>query len=120
MNRITKTVLLSAAIVLAIGAAREALSQSGEHGDGHAQSHDIYRSWKMPSNPSVSCCSDEDCRPTRAKMDEHGNWLAWNGDKWLNVPWKALLPANIAGDGRSHLCEKNGLVYCFSPAEPKS
>ena len=91
----------------------------GRLGDGHAQLHHLYRNWHAPTNPSLSCCNDGDCRPTRAKQDERGNWLAWNGHKWLEVPQRALLPSDIAGDGRSHLCERQEFIYCFTPAEPK-
>jgi len=96
-----------------------ARSQSGSYGDGHAQQHHIYRNWHTPTNPGVSCCNDGDCRPTRAKQDDSGNWLAWNGYKWLRVPGRALLPPDIAGDGRSHICERQEFIYCFTPAEPK-
>jgi hypothetical protein len=33
-------------------------AQSGEHGDGHAQQHDIYKNWSPPSNPGTSCCNN--------------------------------------------------------------
>ena len=92
---------------------------SGAHGDGHADLHYIYKHWHTPTNPGVSCCNDSDCRPTRAKQDELGNWLAWNGHKWLPVPHRALMPPDIAGDGRSHICERQEFIYCFTPAESK-
>jgi hypothetical protein len=95
-------------------------AQSGEHGEGHAEMHHIYKEWHAPTNPKVSCCNDSDCRPTRAKQDDAGHWLAWNGHKWLLVPSRALLPPDAAGDGRSHICEKQEYIYCFSPADPKS
>ena len=102
--------------------AGRALAQdhTGEHGVGHAEMHDIYKDWREPTAPGVSCCSNQDCRPTRAKQDAEGNWLAWDGHKWLRVPHETLLPPDLAHDGRSHLCENSGYVYCFSPAEPKS
>jgi hypothetical protein len=61
-----------------------------------------------------------DCRPTRAYLDDGGVWHAWNGKKWLIVPWQAILPQDYAHDGRSHLCEKHEQIYCFSPGSPKS
>ncbi|MDP2377805.1 hypothetical protein [Reyranella sp.] len=100
-----------------------AKAQSGAHGDGHAQQHDIYKDWHPPGNPETSCCSaakpdgSGDCRPTRAFVDDDGNWRAWNGVMWLIVPPERILPPNYAGDGRSHLCEKEQYIYCFTPGE---
>jgi hypothetical protein len=90
---------------------------SGRHGDGHAQMHDIYKLWTPPLNPNTSCCDDSDCRPTRAFVDDEGHWRAWNGAMWLQVPQDRVLPPNHAGDGRSHLCEKEQFIYCFAPGE---
>ena len=106
---------LAAAWLLAL--ATSAFAQSGEHGDGHLQMHDIYQHWRPPLNPGTSCCNDADCRPTRAFVDDHGQWRAWNGSAWLMVPQERVLPTDYAGDGRSHLCEKEGFVYCFTPGE---
>jgi hypothetical protein len=93
---------------------------SGSHGDGHAEMHDIYKNWTPPDNPKTSCCDNSDCRPTRAYVDESGNWRAWNGNMWLIVPSARVLPTDYAHDGRSHLCEKAGFIYCFAPGPPKS
>lgn len=90
---------------------------SGRHGDGHAQMHDIYKLWTPPLNPNTSCCDDSDCRPTRAFVDDEGHWRAWNGAMWLQVLQDRVLPPNHAGDGRSHLCEKEQFIYCFAPGE---
>jgi len=85
-----------------------------------ARTHDIYGEWRVPNNPAVSCCNNSDCRPTRSYMGDDGLWRAWNGQEWLTVPPERLLPTDLAGDGRSHLCEKGRWIYCFSPSEPKS
>lgn len=97
-----------------------ARAQSGQHGDGHAEMHGVYKEWRQPSNPAVSCCNDADCRPTRAYVGEDGLWRAWNGLKWLTIPAAKVLPTDLAGDGRNHLCELDEYVYCFSPAGPRS
>jgi len=94
--------------------------QTGNHGDGHAQGHDIYRRWSPPNNPNTSCCNNGDCRPTRAYVDNEGRWRAWNGTTWLVVPQERVLPPDFAGDGRSHLCEKEQFIYCFTPGEIRS
>jgi len=109
------TTALATASLLALGLS--AFAQSGEHGDGHAEMHDIYKQWHPPLNPGTSCCNNADCRPTRAFVDGEGHWRAWNGSAWLLVPQERLLPSDFAGDGRSHLCEKAGFVYCFTPGE---
>jgi len=92
----------------------------GQHGVGHAEMHHIYRNWSPPNNPDTSCCDDSDCRPTRAYVDQDGLWRAWNGLRWLAVPPERVLPVDYAGDGRSHLCEKEEFIYCFTPAPPRS
>ncbi len=119
----------SAHTMLAVGVAalaiicalqvKKAWGQDGSHGQGHAQMHPKYETWRVPSNPNVSCCSGEDCRPTRSFMGDDGQWRAWNGTMWMVVPQSALLPTDLAGDGRSHICERSGFLYCFSPTEPK-
>ena len=107
------------AIVLT-GVGATAFAQSGHHGDGHAKGHDIYKHWSPPNNPNTSCCNDSDCRPTRAYLDGEGRWRAWNGNLWLIVPQERVLPPDLAGDGRSHLCEKEQFIYCFTPGETRS
>lgn len=88
------------------------------HGGGHAEHHDEYRHWKQPGN-GMSCCNDQDCRPTRAYLTEEG-WRAWDGTRWLLVPPSAVLSVR-AKDGRTHLCATPaGHVYCLVPADPKS
>jgi hypothetical protein len=96
-----------------------AFGQSGQHGDGHAQMHGTYKNWTPPNNPKTSCCNDSDCRPTRAYLGDDGLWRAWNGYQWLTVPRERVLPTDLAGDGRNHICEKQEFIYCFSPTVPK-
>lgn len=80
--------------------------------------HEPYSGWKSPTT-GASCCDHRDCRPTRARMDEQGRWEAWDGGRWIKIP-----PANVlrmkSPDGRSHLCELNGAVFCFVPGEVRS
>jgi hypothetical protein len=82
-----------------------------------ANAHDIYHQWRKPDNPGVSCCNDNDCRPTRAYMGDDGFWRAWDGAKWLTVPKEVVLPTDYGQDGRSHLCEAHGYIYCFTPGQ---
>lgn len=83
--------------------------------EGHG--HDIYHQWRKPDNPTVSCCNNTDCRPTRAYMGDDGLWRAWDGDKWLTVPAAVVLPTDYGQDGRSHICEAGGYIYCFTPGQ---
>lgn len=75
--------------------------------------HPPYEHWRIPTTGG-SCCSDRDCRPTRARMDADGRWEAWDGWRWLPVPPLSVLSIP-SPDGRSHLCEANGAVFCFLP-----
>lgn len=86
---------------------------------GKVLAHDIYSGWRMPDQPTLSCCNNTDCRATRAYLDDDGLWRAWDGQRWLIVPPYKMLPADYAGDGRNHLCALNGNVYCFSPTSPR-
>ena len=114
----TPTLAMWFLVVVIIGAAVAALHRP-------AHGHDIYGEWHPPGNPQTSCCHGQtedgqgDCRPTRAYHDDEG-WHAWDGYEYLTVPPERLLPTDLAGDGRSHLCEKGKFIYCFSPSEPKS
>lgn len=83
-----------------------------------ARAHDPYTRWMVPGT-FVSCCNQQDCRPTRARMTDRETWQAWDGSRWLDVPADRVLRFP-SPDGRSHLCEMNGTVYCFMPGDTKS
>lgn len=85
-----------------------------------ARAHEPYNGWRQPDRPDVSCCDNTDCRPVRAYLGEDGLWRAWNDVEWLTILPGKLLPPDFANDGRKHLCEKEGRVFCFSPSRPKS
>jgi hypothetical protein len=77
------------------------------------RAHDPYDSWKIPGT-AASCCDNRDCRPTRARMTDRETWQAWDGARWLDIPPDRVLRMK-SPDGRSHLCEMNGVVLCFVP-----
>lgn len=83
------------------------------------RAHDIYGSWKMRNG--ISCCDNTDCRPTNARVNDKGQWEAWDGVDWVPIPQNAMLPPDLAGDGRSHYCGKRygtmPIPYCFSPGQ---
>jgi len=99
----------------------------GSHGHGHAENHNMYKDWARP-DVGGSCCNAQtpddptgDCRPTTAYLGDDGWWRARirpgpNG--FAVVPPNKIL--NRAGDGRCHVCERNGSVLCFQPCDPKS
>ncbi len=105
-------------ILLAMAATLLALLLAA-FGLGRATAHGGYDLWRAPDNPAVSCCNDSDCRPTRAYLHEDGLWRALDGARWLTVPPAKVLPTDLKGDGRNHLCEKGGWIYCFSPTSAK-
>lgn len=95
MNIIERTVLASAALVLAIGIAREAFG------------HDPYSSWK--TNQGYSCCDDSDCRPTRTCTPLGGDLGVMIDGRCMAVPPSSLLRIP-SPDGRSHACISPGAL----------
>ncbi len=107
-----------------------AFSQDGHQGDrglrgeGHAQSHDWYQELKQPGT-GYSCCNgtsngvEGDCRPTRAYLNDDGQWYALLDGRWTLIPPTVVLK-QLAPDGRSHICaNKTGKIYCFLGGSPK-
>lgn len=81
--------------------------------------HDHYGEWKMPDNPSVSCCNMQDCRPVAASMDMDGHWTARVDGRPVPIPAHKIMKGP-SPDGRSHWCGQNGTTYCFMPGEVRS
>jgi hypothetical protein len=71
----------------------------------------------VSSGPETTPCGPR--VPTSAQEQKCGppGASAWSGALWLLVPQERVLPTDYAGDGRSHLCEKEGFIYCFTPGE---
>ena len=102
-------------------------AQDGGHGHGHAENHNMYEDWKRP-DVGGSCCNaqsaddpDGDCRPTTAYIGDDGRWRARikpGPSGFVVVPPNKIL--NRAADGRCHICERLGAVFCFQPCDPKS
>ena len=97
---------------------------AGRHGQGHAENHDWYQQLKQPGT-GFSCCNgtangvEGDCRPTRAYLNDDGNWYALLDGNWVPVPPRVVLK-QLAPDGSSHICaSKSGLIYCFLGGSPK-
>jgi len=95
---------------------KPARAQSGNHGDGHAQNHDWYRELKTKSG--WSCCNGDeghgDCRPAQARQRFDGQWEAYYGGTWQEIPADAILRDELNRVPlHAHICERAGFVYCF-------
>lgn len=119
--RLVHALMLSVLAIFALGfIAGRCSAQSGNHGDGHGEMHEIYKGWQSPQG--YSCCSEQDCRPTRAYLDEHGHWQAIVDGRWLVMPDDRVLRIP-SPDGRSHVCATPGAaptIRCFVPGEIRS
>ena len=112
---------------LLAASATSALAQSGNHGDGHAEMHGTYKDWRQPDTGG-SCCNAQtaddpngDCRPTTGYVGDGGWWRARvrpGPDGFVIIPPIKVLTRQP--DGRCHICEGDGRVYCFAPCDPKS
>lgn len=112
-------------------ASRPALSQDcelGAFGCGHGEQHHEYKGWQRKGGKG-SCCSNEDCRPVRARLEDDGGYSVWIPEyrDWIPVPEFALGEPDRFGDGRSHVCSSRPVpgmpsfhIYCFSPTGSKS
>lgn len=129
-----KTAALLFAIVLIVGAAISAMHnraraqdcEVGAFGCGHQKQHHQYEGWRTKTNGS--CCSGEDCRPVRARLEDDG-WSVWIPEfgRWVPVPAFAVGEPDRFGDGRSHVCSSRPVIglpvfhiFCFSPTGSKS
>lgn len=113
-----KTILIPAALAIVLSSVGVG-AQEGQRGVGHAENHDWYGKLRRPDNGG-SCCNNKDCRPTRAYVDDDGNWRAQIDGKWVPVPKDVVLNTR-APDGNSHICTNDlGIIRCFIGGEPKS
>jgi hypothetical protein len=117
--------VLASTIVLTPVLAQDGHRPDGLHGQGHAENHDWYQQLKQPGT-GYSCCNgtingvEGDCRPTRAYLNDDGQWYAQVDGRWVLVPPRVVLQ-QLAPDGRSHICaSKSGMIYCFLGGSPRS
>jgi hypothetical protein len=92
-----------------------AYSADHHHPPEHAELHSRYYStWERPDQPGVSCCSDKDCAPAEARM-VGGQWQARHigTETWFPIPDAKIERNRESPDGRNHLCELAGMVFCF-------
>ncbi len=105
MTRHVAIAIVAVLFVLTLGAALR-----------KAWAHDPYSGWL--DRKGFSCCDMTDCRPTRAEVDERGQWRAMVDGRWVTVPADAVL-AIPSPDGRSHICMTPEALEprCFVPGE---
>jgi hypothetical protein len=82
----------------------------------------FYSTWRMPENPSVSCCNDADCYPAEIRYVD-GNIQARRREsgKYIAVPAEMVERNKGNPDGRNHLCapppsafHPSDSVFCFA------
>lgn len=93
------------------------MAQEHHHPPQDAGIHNLfYRDWMRPDNPQISCCSDRDCAPAEARM-QNGQWVARKRGEtvWYRIPPEKVEINRDSPDGRSHLCAIDTTVFCFIP-----
>ena len=113
--------IFALAIMLSDSAAAQNAHPPGEESDLHDR---FYSTWLRPNMREydkryLSCCSKEDCRPTKVKQ-EGGTWFAWfrEQDRWVVVPDMVVeqnYPDAVESpDGLNHACISpyTGQVFC--------
>ncbi len=82
----------------------------------------FYSTWRMPDNPSVSCCNDADCYPTEIKYVDGTLYAKRREDgKYIPIPPDKVERNRDNPDGRNHLCapppnvlHPSNTVFCFA------
>lgn len=98
----------------------QAQAQAGERhgvwGQGHDKLHYWYETLKQPGT-GMSCCNDEDCRPTVSRTVGDQVQVEVNGE-WATVPPDKIVKSP-APDLGSHVCAPKqaglfpkGFIYC--------
>lgn len=123
-------VVLISLLLLVTGATAQT-----NHDQGHAEFHDVYRTWMMPHSPTTPCCDAKktingettgDCYPTLAELRPSALaalkgqpvwWALRDNGEWIEVPEdRYIRELNPDPTGsRAHICEVDGSVFCFRP-----
>lgn len=90
-----------------------------------ATAHDQYGQLRNPTTGAL-CCNERvehenghvtgDCRPTGAEFHD-GTWFVRINGVRMAVPQTALI--DPLPDGRCHVCEMFGNIFCFAPCAPR-
>jgi len=83
----------------------------------HHQLHHWYKKLMRPDQPGTSCCSKEDCVPTRAELRD-GEWWAMRNGVWVKIPPEKI-NAEDSYDTSAHICfpppHKTHGLYGYEP-----
>jgi hypothetical protein len=82
----------------------------------------FYSTWRMPDNPSASCCNNADCYPAEIKYVDGNIYAKRREDgKYILVPSEKVERNRDNPDGRNHLCapppnafHSSDTVFCFA------
>jgi hypothetical protein len=82
----------------------------------------FYSTWRMPDNPSASCCNDADCYPAEIKYVDGNIYAKRREDgKYIPIPPEKVERSRDNPDGRNHLCapppnafHQSDTVFCFA------
>ena len=95
----------------------------------HEYHKDFYQHWKVPTNPSESCCNARithpngaetgDCMPVKAEIRK-GDWWAYEPitRQWLKIPDERIVWYENPNIFEAHLCftPQKGVI-CFKPPD---
>lgn len=84
----------------------------GLHGDGHSVMHHWYKTLKQPGT-GMSCCNDEDCRPTETRVVGDAVEVVIDGE-WAAVPPEKIVKTPSPDLG-SHVCAPKQKVSRSKP-----
>lgn len=90
---------------------------TGQYGSGHDALHTPFYFNLFNNKKNVSCCHDQDCRPTQERLINDHYEVMING-VWVKVPVDTIIPKS-APDGQAHVCAgqptfnaPHGSIYC--------
>jgi len=82
----------------------------------------FYSTWRMPDNPTLSCCNNADCYPTDIKYLDGNVYARRREDgKYILIPPQKVEHNRDNPDGQNHLCapppglsNSTDTVFCFA------
>jgi hypothetical protein len=113
-------VFVMTALIIFLYSVKISVAQEHHHPPQDQEIHErFYSTWMMPDAPHVSCCHNEDCKPTSSRFID-GHWEArWSEDMdWVSIPASKVEQNRDTPDGRSHMCGRqygtnDFSVFCF-------
>jgi hypothetical protein len=88
---------------------------------GPGAAREVYSTWHMPDNPTLSCCNNSDCYPAEIQYVDGKIYARRREDgKHILIPPQKIERNRDNPDGRNHLCAPTparfptDTVYCFA------